>query len=337
MTKRQRVIEALSHRQTDFVPYDFTMTIPLAEIFQRETGISDARTAYGAHITMAAYEDPWEEIRPGYFRDAFGAVWNRSGADKDIGTLEGTVISEPDPALIHLPPLDERAVDAFFADACANRGDTFLFGAIGFTLFERAWTLRGMENFLADMLLEPDFTDELLDAICQRNLKIVDIALQHPLDGFHFGDDWGQQKGLIMGPKLWRRFIGPRMARLYGRVRQAGLFVSQHSCGDISEIFPDLIDMCLQCYQTFQSEIYDAAAFKQAYGSRLAIWGGLSTQHVLPHGTPAQVQAEARRLIATLGQGGGYIAAPTHAMPYDIPVENILAMISVFQHQTQPT
>ena len=72
---------------------------------------------------------------------------------------------------------------------------------------------------LMDMILEPDFVDALLDKICDYNMQIIDIALEYPFDGFHFGDDWGQQKGLIMGPTYWRRFIKPRMARMYKKIK----------------------------------------------------------------------------------------------------------------------
>jgi uroporphyrinogen decarboxylase len=73
-----------------------------------------------------------------------------------------------------------------------------------------------------------------------------------------FGDDWGHQSGLIMGPILWRKFIKPRMARMYSRIKRHDKYILQHSCGDISQIFPDLIEIGLDVYQTFQPEIYDS-------------------------------------------------------------------------------
>ncbi len=84
------------------------------------------------------------------------------------------------------------------------------------------------------MITEPEFVDELLDAITEYNMKIIDIALEYDIDGFHFGDDWGQQAGLIMGPNYWRRFIKPRMARMYERAKKQGeiyipAFLRRHS------------------------------------------------------------------------------------------------------------
>ncbi len=107
----------------------------------------------------------------------------------------------------------------------------------------------------------------------------------------------------------------------------------QHSCGDIHELMPDLIEIGLDVYQTFQPEIYDVKAVKREFGNDLTFWGGISTQRVLPWVSPEEVKRVAREMIATDGVGGGYIAAPTHAIPGDVPPENIVALIEAFQDQ----
>jgi hypothetical protein len=58
-----------------------------------------------------------------------------------------------------------------------------------------------------------------------------------------------------MGPRLWRRFIKPRVAQLYARAKGAGKYVMQHSCGAIQELFPDLIEIGLDIFNTFQPEV----------------------------------------------------------------------------------
>ena len=164
---------------------------------------------------------------------------------------------------------------------------------------------------------------------------MIDIALEYDINCIHFGDDWGQQKGLIMGAPHWRKFIKPKMKRMYERVKRAGKFVSQHSCGDIHEIFADLIDIGLDVYQTFQPEIYDIEYVKKTFGDRLTFWGGISTQALLPFETPEVVKSETVRIINVMKKNGGFIVGPTHAMPYDIPVENVVAMVDVFQNQAE--
>lgn len=330
MTERERVSAVLSHKPTDFIPCTVGLTIGARERLAAYPGGRERLAAFPQHIASVHYDGiGWETVREGYVRDGFGIVWNRT-VDRDIGVVEDYPIKAPDPALIRLPAIYEERWRASLENLCKSE-NLFRAAAIGFSMFERAWTMRGMVDLLMDMVDHPSFVDELLDAICDFNLRVMDIALQYPIDAFYFGDDWGQQHGLIMGPTHWRRFIKPRMAVLYERARRAGKFVLQHSCGDISCIYPDLIDIGLHCHQTFQPEIYDPAWFARTYGDRLSVWGGISTQQVLPHGTPRQVQEETIAIMRAMR--GCIIAAPTHGIPHDTPPENILAMMDVMEHQ----
>lgn len=190
-----------------------------------------------------------------------------------------------------------------------------------------------MENLLSDMVLYPGFVDALLDTITDYNMELVAHALTLPIDAVHFGDDWGQQAGLIMGPIHWRRFIKPRLARLVARVKGADRRVSIHSCGDIAPILPDLVEIGVDLVNPFQPDVMDIHDIKARYGSQLAFWGGLNVQRTLPHGTPAEVRAQVRHLISEAGRGGGYILAPSHDIPGDVPVENVVAAIEEAQAQ----
>jgi uroporphyrinogen decarboxylase len=148
-----------------------------------------------------------------------------------------------------------------------------------------------------------------------------------------FGDDWGQQTGLIMGPRLWRRFIKPRVQAMYARVKATGRYVMQHSCGAVQELFPDLIDMGLDIFNTFQPEVMDVAFCKREYGGYLTFYGGISTQQVLPRVSPAELVTEIHRMIDLVGRDGGYIVAPTHSIPRDVPPENIATFIEMVRNQ----
>lgn len=134
-----------------------------------------------------------------------------------------------------------------------------------------------------------------------------------------------------MGPEAWRTFIKPRLARLYARIHAAGKYVSQHSCGDLREVMDDLAEIGLDIYQTFQPEIYGLDYARKLHG-KITVWGGVSTQRDLPRRTPDEVRAITRELLQAF-PCGGLIAAPTHAIPGDVPPENVEAMLSVFQAQ----
>ncbi len=183
-----------------------------------------------------------------------------------------------------------------------------------------------MENLLLDFIEHPKFVHGLLTAIADYNLAQVRAALDYDIDAVYFGDDWGQQHGLIMGKRHWNEFIKPQLRRMYGLVRSAGKFQMIHSCGDVDELFDDLVDLGLNCFNPFQPEVMDTTALLGKYRGRLSFQGGLSTQRTLPHDTEAGVRQECRRLLEQ-GREGGYIFAPAHAVESDVPRENIFAFI----------
>jgi uroporphyrinogen decarboxylase len=120
---------------------------------------------------------------------------------------------------------------------------------------------------------------------------------------------------------------------LYDEVHNAGLPVSIHSCGDITAIIPDLIEIGVNMICPLQAEAMDFKFLKKEYGKDLAFWGGVSTQKTLPFGSPEDVRREIREHIKVLGKGGGYILAPSHELQKDIPLENMLAFIDEAQNQ----
>lgn len=334
MTPRERVIAALNFQQPDAVPYNIGFTIPARDKMAAYYGDSDFLSKLGNAFAGVSHnrKDAWVEIRPGYWRDEFGVVWNRT-VDRDIGVVEDIILKEPTLADYVFPDPQEPGMFDHYPGAIEANRDRFVVSSIGFSLFERAWTLRGMENLLMDMIERPEFVHELLDRICDYNLALIDQALQFDIDACYFGDDWGSQRGLIMGEARWNEFIRSRLERMYGRVRRAGKYVVIHSCGKVQSVFPELIECGLNLFNPFQPEVMDPYEMKRLYHGRLAFNGGISIQRLLPFGTPDQVREEVKRLLDEVGRGGGYVAGPSHALPGDIPAENIAAMIDVLQNQ----
>jgi uroporphyrinogen decarboxylase len=335
MIRREAVIAALHHQAVSPIPYHIEFTGQSLEKLIRATNNPAIEERIGTYLHYIQYWGWPTEIQenPGHFRDEFGVVWNRGGADKDIGVVEDPQVKDLENCDYRFPEPDIERLRGDIEQMLSTRKDRFTFMGFGFCMFERAWSLMGMENTLINMITNPDELEAFFDRICEFFLALVDIALEYDVDGVYFGDDWGQQRGLIMGPANWRRFIKPRMARLYDRVKAGGKYVVQHSCGDNNDILGDLIEIGLDCYQTFQPEIYDIDQVKKKYGDRLTFWGGISTQRVLPVFKPGELREEIVRVVKILRKDGGLIIAPTHALPFDVPVENILAMAEVFQNQ----
>jgi len=326
MTRKERVKLAISHQQPDRVPHQVNLTIPARAMLQEHFGTEDLDTVLDNHLAMTSPELPVEQIRPGYFRDEWGVLWNRT-IDEDIGIPEGQVLPEPTLAGLELPdPHDARRYAGFPAFLDAHR-EQFLICGIGFSLFERAWTLRGLEAFMMDLALAPDFVEELLETIVGYDLAVIAEAGKYGFDAFQFGDDWGQQRGVTIGPEAWRRFIKPLVAKLYAAAKETGKHVFIHSCGAVQELFDDLIEVGVEVFNPFQPEVMDIAAVKRRYGDRLSFYGGVSTQRTLPEGTPEEVRAEVRGLLREMGRGGGYILAPAHDVQRDVPLGNLLALV----------
>ena len=117
------------------------------------------------------------------------------------------------------------------------------------------------------------------------------------------------------------------------RPKNAGKAVFIHSCGKVQSLFPELIELGLDVFNPFQPEVMDPYEIKKQYGSQLCFYGGVSVQKLLPYGTPGEIRTEVKRLMEEVGRGGGFIVAPSHDMPGDIPLENLLAFIDTVRAQ----
>jgi uroporphyrinogen decarboxylase len=337
MSKREVVRAAVEHRKPPYVPWSFGFTKEAREKLEAHyfpagvpggpaAGVEHLNEAVGNHFLKLGNDIGFfESSGPDRVRDVFGVEWDRS-VDKDIGIVSGCVLAEPSLEGYHFPdPLDER----FFRDIpekIARYGDRFRVFQIGFSLWERAWTLRGTENLMMDFYDNPRFVRELLGTIADYNIAQAEKALTYDIDAVYFGDDWGAQHGLQMGPPQWREHIQPALTRMYAAVRKAGRFVFIHSCGDVDELFDDLISIGLSCFNPFQPEVMDVRALMRLYRGRLCFHGGLSTQRLLPYGTPQEVRDMSRGLLQE-GAGGGYIFSPAHDVEGDVPLQNMLAFI----------
>ncbi len=334
MTPRERVMAALAHRQPDATPYHITFTEPARRAMASWYGDPDFESGLGNCLLVLRTRLTDHDVpgQPGVQEDEFGVRWDRS-VDADIGTVCNTRVAPETLDRYRFPDPEDPARFAHFPESLRHTGERFVIASIGFTLFERAWTLAGMETVLMAMAADPGFANDLLDRILDYDMAVTRRALAFDIDGMRFGDDWGQQRGLIMGPRLWRAFIKPRIAKLYGLVKAAGKRVFIHSCGKVDELFPDLIECGVDVFNPFQPEVMDVEKLKHAHGKRLSFFGGISTQKTLPYGSPADVREEVRRLVRAIGREGGYIAAPAHDVPKDARAENVAAMIETLRNQ----
>ena len=204
--------------------------------------------------------------------------------------------------------------------------------------FERALAMQGMETFLVNLVIDPEFARALLERIashCKRLMAHFLEALGDNVDIIKIGDDLGTQENLLISPDMYRRILKPVHAdyiRFIKERTKARLFF--HSDGDVEPLIGDFIEIgvdILNPVQTSAGSMSDLPALKRRYGKNIVFCGGIDTHRVLPQGSVADVREEVRRVLQVMAPGGGYMAAAVHTVMDDVPPENILAMVDAVE------
>lgn len=182
-----------------------------------------------------------------------------------------------------------------------------------------------------DLYSNPEFIHAALDILLEMHLEAVEIVTKLPVDGITFGDDFGSQKGLMISPQAFRTFFKDRLALLYAKIREAGMVVGGHSCGDTTELMRDYVDIGLQVFHPLQAECMDIAAIKKEFGKDLTFRGGIGVQRAVVHGTPSEVRKEVLEAASILSEAGGYLMEPCKPLPPETPVANAAAFVQALQ------
>ncbi len=206
-------------------------------------------------------------------------------------------------------------------------------------LLEMAIRLRGMEEFLVDLLTDPTNACRLLDKILEIKLDYWETALGELgdlVDVVAEGDDYGTQTSQLISADLFRRVFKPRLSELIQFLRRKAphAFVFFHSCGSVREILPDLIEIGVDILNPVHitAEGMNPLSLKRDFGKDIVFWGGgIDTQGTLPHGSPEQVRDEVRRNLEALAPGGGYVFNTVHNIQADVPPENLVAMFEALR------
>ena len=257
-------------------------------------------------------------------KDAFGVLWAYS-AEAEGGTypsVGGETIHDIScwQEQLTLPDLD--AVDwegvRLAADA-VNRKENLVSGFVEMGLFERSYLLLGMEEALVNYLQEPEEMRALIHVLADYKIDLIERYYDEiHMDMIWYGDDWGTQTNTFLPLQTWRAIIGPETQRIYDCMKRLGVIINQHSCGKIESLVGDIVKMGANILNPCQP-CNDLAYLKKRYGDRLCFAGGIDSQFVLnrPGVTIEEVAEEVKRRIEDLAPGGGYIAMPSHDVPYD--------------------
>jgi len=278
--------------------------------------------------------------------DGFFPVFHPLQGGEKKGLVEKYMPSDFDKAILFQS--DEKAIRKYKApdwrkienfswmerDIKEHSGNYLVWPSGLLGIFERAWTLMGFEECLIEMGENPVLMAKLLDTITDYKVEVAKRAVEIGFKVGHYGDDLGHQSGQMFSKSMFRKFFKPRIARIFNVFKSADLPVIMHSCGNITEYLPDLIDIGLDVLEPVQP-CMDHRLLKREYGKDLIFWGGIDTQNLLPFASPEEVKEMAAKTIRILGKGGGYIIAPAQEIMIDVPVENVKALVETIKKERE--
>ncbi|MGD2157551.1 MAG: uroporphyrinogen decarboxylase family protein [Anaerolineales bacterium] len=207
---------------------------------------------------------------------------------------------------------------------------------VGF--FEGINWLRGLEQSMIDLILNPKLVQAIMEKIAEMKIAYWSTVLPI-LDGYvdivSESDDLGGQNGPLISVEMYRKYIKPLHTRIFSTMKKyTDAPVWFHSCGSIWDFLPDFIESGVEVLNPVQTSAakMDTEALKREFGQDLSFWGGgCDTQKILPRGTPQQVREEVKRRIDDLAPGGGFVFNPVHNIQADVPPENIMTMWETWQ------
>lgn len=356
MKPRERVQMALNHEEPDRCPMQISFTPEFAARVRQDMEIQ-GRAVHNPHgggntyeLERALGEDMlltsvgwansyYMDDKP--YVDEWGIGWKVQPYETPFGTGHYTEIAShpladdgaigrylpPDPARPELYADAEQVIRDF-------KDEYWIVGVTVTTIFETAWALRGLEQMLIDMVVDPDLAHHLLDIPYRYHLTAAKKLVELGVDMIWTGDDVGAQQAMLFSPRMWRKYLKWRMADFIGELKAINpeVKVAYHSDGDISPIIPELAEIGLDVLNPIQPACMAPAALKRQFGDQLCFWGTIDEQHTLPFGSPGDVVDQVLERLKTAGKGGGLIMAPTHHVQLDTPLENFWAMVDTIRN-----
>ncbi|MFC1959780.1 uroporphyrinogen decarboxylase family protein [Chloroflexota bacterium] len=313
MTSRERVTAALTFNNPDRPPREL-WTDPYVKMFQQDDLLAlatqfppDVLDCPTSHYGKSNREQGTPSI-VGNYTDEWGCIWSVGEAGV-VGEVSGPPVADWEALKTYRPPYelltgaDFSAVEPFCAAS-----DRFVLSSSTIRPFERMQFVRGTAALFMDMAYGLDEVLHLRDMIHEYHLQEVALWCETDVDGIVFMDDWGAQKNLLIAPAQWRELFKPLYADYCRLIHDADKFVFMHSDGDISAIYPDLIEIGVDALNS-QLFCMDIEALADQYKGQITFWGEIDRQQVLAFGTPDDARAAVGRVRAALDDGTGGVIA----------------------------
>jgi len=359
-TSKERVNKAITHMEPDRVPMHMNASRWVVERLKQALNVTTTRKLMqtlhidifdmrgidirGDNSVMPQYTGPDDTGIPGDWSGNITQLWGIKETVMD--TVGGKAIAQigeplaeaitieeletycwPDPAWFDYSDIHRRLEEwSDFAILCS-----------GCSVFQHPTYVRGMDKLMLDMASNPEIADFIFDKFTDFYYEFFRRIFEQAgdlIDIFALADDLGMQNTLLISPRMFDRFVAPRLKRMIELAHEYDMKLLLHSDGNIRKIIPRLIELGLDILDPIQPEAMDPVKIKQEFGDRLCLRGGISAQQTLSRGSVEDVVAETKRILEHLAPDGGYILAPGHpVLTVDMPTENIIAMYeTAFQH-----
>lgn len=240
MSPKERVLEALNHREPDRVPRLASFTPEFAgrlrkhfkikdELFNPHGGTNhelELKLGNDILLTAQGFANSYYQRLDRDYTDEWGVHWKIVEYKTEYGIGKYTEISEnplsednairtytpPDPAIEKRYIPSKRLIEEY--------GKEYpIMGVIVTTIFETAWALRGLDKLMMDLITNEELADKILDIPFKYHLYAGKKLASLGVDIIWTGDDVGGQKGMLISPEMWRKYLKPRMEKLYSELK----------------------------------------------------------------------------------------------------------------------
>ncbi|MHB9131537.1 MAG: uroporphyrinogen decarboxylase family protein [Armatimonadota bacterium] len=356
LTSRKRVAIALAHQEPDRVPIDFWATGEVKRTLKQHLGFAtDEELLRYLDVDFRVLAGPVYHCPPvtEIGNDISTDVWGvqRKTVSYGSGDHQGSyqeLACSPLATMESVKEIDQYAgwpsPDSWdytsLADDCRRAGDkcvVYVGDRMDRTAqLKPAMYLRGVEQIMLDMALNPEIVDGIIDHITEYYLEYnrrVFEAAQGGIDIFMMGDDFGTQIGPMMSVEMWERFFEKGFQKYIELAHSYGIKVMHHTCGSVRPLIPKFIDAGLDILQSLQPRAVkmDLHDLKKEFGADLCFHGSIDIQETMPRGTPADIRAEVCRRMQAGKPGGGFIICTAHNIQPDTSTENIIALFDAYK------
>jgi len=346
MTPRQRWLALLAGEKPDRIPTDYWATGEVTERLLRDLRCADTEELYrtlhidgvrhvGAPQTLSHHPD-----------DPEADIWGIRHRDVNYGTgAYSEFVSHPlagvksvkDVHAFKWPSPEDHDWEAFRVQVRRLPGDRVV-RCGGYEPFLLYCGMRGMEQALMDLLVEPEIAEAILGHLFEYhyrlNARMFEIG-RGRIDLTYVAEDLGSQTGLLMGLEQIRRFLLPNQKRVADLARSYGIHILYHTDGAARAVIPDLVNVTgIEILNPIQWRCpgMEREGLVRDFGDRLVFHGAVDNQRTLPFGTPADVRAEVLDNIRIFAPAR-WICAPCHNIQPVSPTANIVAMYeTIYEH-----